>query len=57
MCYNIFAESLSYWTYLGSLTVPPCNESVTWILFKEPVEVSEEQVCGRSDISIYYIIL
>jgi carbonic anhydrase len=23
---------------------PPFNESVTWILFKEPMEVSEEQL-------------
>ncbi|XP_035221110.1 carbonic anhydrase 13-like, partial [Stegodyphus dumicola] len=37
-------ESHDYWTYEGSLTTPPCYESVTWILFKRPIEVSEEQI-------------
>ncbi|ESO96312.1 hypothetical protein LOTGIDRAFT_205401 [Lottia gigantea] len=33
-----------YWTYLGSLTTPPLCESVTWIVFEEPIEVSEDQM-------------
>ena len=31
--------SKSYWTYEGSLTTPPLYESVTWILFQQPVEI------------------
>lgn len=34
-----------YWAYEGSLTNPPLHESVTWIVFKEPVEMSADQVC------------
>ncbi|XP_036391140.1 carbonic anhydrase 7-like [Megalops cyprinoides] len=34
----------NYWTYSGSLTTPPLHESVTWILFKEPIKVSEKQM-------------
>lgn len=34
----------TYWTYRGSLTTPPCSECVIWIVFKDPIEVSPEQV-------------
>ncbi|KAG9341362.1 hypothetical protein JZ751_019468, partial [Albula glossodonta] len=40
----LLPKSLNYWTYLGSLTTPPLHESVTWIVFKEPIEVSEKQM-------------
>lgn len=38
------ADKSQYWTYSGSLTTPPCYESVRFVLFKEPIQVSEEQL-------------
>ncbi|KAB0792335.1 hypothetical protein PPYR_14294 [Photinus pyralis] len=37
-------ENSAYWTYQGSLTTPPCHECVVWVLFKQPIEVSQEQL-------------
>lgn len=37
-------EDIGFYTYQGSLTTPPCSECVIWIVFKQPVEVSNEQV-------------
>uniref|UniRef100_A0A4W2H5Y3 Carbonic anhydrase n=1 Tax=Bos indicus x Bos taurus TaxID=30522 RepID=A0A4W2H5Y3_BOBOX len=39
-----------YWTYPGSLTVPPLLESVTWIILKQPINISSQQ--PPSDLSI-----
>lgn len=34
----------AYYTYMGSLTTPPCSEGVLWLVFKQPVQVSPEQI-------------
>ncbi len=34
----------AYFNYTGSLTTPPCTESVEWFIFKEPITVSLKQV-------------
>ncbi|XP_021111635.1 carbonic anhydrase 1 [Heterocephalus glaber] len=40
----LLPSSLDYWTYAGSLTHPPLHESVTWIICKETISVSSEQL-------------
>ncbi|KAI4488030.1 hypothetical protein M0804_004878 [Polistes exclamans] len=34
----------TFYTYKGSLTVPPCSETVTWIIFSTPVKISFQQM-------------
>ncbi|XP_064641558.1 carbonic anhydrase-related protein-like isoform X2 [Lineus longissimus] len=33
-----------FWTYRGSLTIPPCSENVTWIIFRYPLTISHPQI-------------
>lgn len=50
---NLLPAKSNYWTYLGSLTTPPCNESVTWIVFKEPLTISQEQLESMRRLRCY----
>lgn len=34
----------SYYKYVGSVTAPPCTEGVTWLVLKQPVEMSTGQI-------------
>nr|XP_020144498.1 carbonic anhydrase 1 [Microcebus murinus]XP_020144499.1 carbonic anhydrase 1 [Microcebus murinus] len=40
----LLPSSLDYWTYPGSLTHPPLYESITWMVCKEHISVSSEQL-------------
>jgi carbonic anhydrase len=41
---DLLPKNHGYYTYLGSLTTPPCTEIVTWYILKSPTELSSEQV-------------
>lgn len=41
---QILPENRRYYTYMGSLTTPPCSEDVLWIVMKQPVQASAEQL-------------
>lgn len=42
----LFPACRDYWTYHGSFTTPPCEECIVWLLLKEPMTVSSDQVSG-----------
>jgi carbonic anhydrase len=33
-----------YWTYTGSLSVPPCTEGVRWFVLEQEVTLSRDQL-------------
>lgn len=37
-------DPFNYYSYVGSLTTPPCAEEVVWIDFHEPIAISEHQL-------------
>lgn len=40
----LLPTSRNYYAYMGSLTTPPCTEGVLWLVMKQPVQVSQQQV-------------
>lgn len=40
-----------FYRYSGSLTTPPCYNSVIWTVFKHPITISQLQVDTHLDIS------
>ncbi|MGC2401943.1 MAG: carbonic anhydrase family protein [Acidobacteriaceae bacterium] len=41
---NLLPDNRSYYTYMGSLTTPPCTEGVTWLVIKSPLPASTDEL-------------
>jgi len=41
---DILPADRRYYQYMGSLTTPPCTEGVLWLVMKQPVGISREQL-------------
>jgi carbonic anhydrase len=41
---DLLPQRREYFTYMGSLTTPPCTEGVLWLVMKEPVQASPSQM-------------
>jgi len=42
--------NLKFYTYTGSLTTPPCTPSVTWVVLKDPITFSADQIKTYGDL-------
>lgn len=46
---DLMPPTSDYYYYSGSLTTPPCSEGVAWIVLKNPIEASAEQIAIFKD--------
>lgn len=41
---ELLPQDMRYYQFMGSLTTPPCAENVLWMVLKQPVQISPEQL-------------
>jgi carbonic anhydrase len=41
---KLLPKEQKYYNFMGSLTTPPCTEGILWVVMKDPVSVSAEQI-------------
>jgi carbonic anhydrase len=47
---GMLPSGTGYYTYSGSLTTPPCSEIVTWIVMKDHLTASNDQIHHIEDL-------
>ena len=47
---NLLPAQRTYYSYEGSLTAAPCTEGVTWLVMKQPLELSAAQLARYKSI-------
>lgn len=48
---GLLPRDTSYYTYMGSLTAPPCTEGVTWFVLRTPMDISPEEI--KAFVALY----
>ena len=43
---TLLPENTAYYSYVGSLTAPPCTEGINWYILKAPMELSPAQIAA-----------
>ena len=41
---SLLPANQAHYSYIGSLTTPPCSENVNWYVMRQPIEASEQQI-------------
>jgi carbonic anhydrase len=47
---RILPADRGYYSFVGSLTTPPCTEDVTWFVLKNPVTISKAEIVQFSQV-------
>jgi len=46
----LLPADMTYYNYAGSLTTPPCSEIIDWVVMKQPITVSAEQIAAFAEL-------
>ena len=47
---GLLPRRLAYYRYPGSLTTPPCSETVEWLLLTDPIQVADADIASFAEL-------